>query len=70
MFVVYNNDKKAKYPECNVHYTWDNCEFSTFADAEEYALHWLGGYSPGVNILQSNKPYCFNGYDTITIKEE
>lgn len=70
MFVVYDNNKKAKCPEHNVNSSWNECSYDTFKEALDYARHWLGVYGEGV-VLKPNKPWDYSGYgDMIEIREE
>ena len=69
-FVVYDNNKFAKYPECNVHPSWSQCSYDTFEEALDYARRWLGMYGGGV-VLKVNEPWDYSGYgDTIEIRKE
>lgn len=56
MYVVYeghdddmgNKDLvPARYPECKVDKSWNNCEFESLETAAAYANNWLGIYGPG-----------------------
>lgn len=42
---------------------WDNCEFTTFQQALEYAKAWLGDYAEGYVDYEDwdGKPYDFSG---------
>jgi hypothetical protein len=70
MFVVYDNNKPARYPEHNVHYSWQCNTYDTFEQALSYARKWLWPYGEGV-VLKLNKPWDYSGYgDMIEIREE
>lgn len=72
MFQVFDNGKPADedgFPKLKEH-GWETSKFETFAEAEKYALHWLGQWAPEPGVLQLNIPYDYNGYgDTILIKD-
>ncbi len=68
-YVVYQNNKPAKYPEIDVHESWSNCTFDTLQEAQEYAAHWSGSlYSPG-RYLKLDEEYEYSGYgDCVCIR--
>ena len=69
MYTVYDNDKKAQYPDCNVHPSWNNASFNCFKDAEYYANEWI--HLSEYIFLTLNQPYDYNGYgDLIEIRKE
>lgn len=69
MFQVFDNDKPAQYPNCNVDSSWSNSVFTTFADACNYAKNWLGVYWDGKR-LELNKSYDYSGCgDNLEIRE-
>lgn len=44
-------------------------EFSSFDEAHEYAISWLGHWGKGLKLMP-NKPYDYSGYgDILLIKE-
>lgn len=68
-YTVYDNGKPAKYPDCKVHPSWDNCNFSTIEEARIYAQKWLGSYGTGLELIV-NIPSDYSGEgDTIEIRE-
>lgn len=70
-FAVYEEGKPCSvigYPHLRGH-GWENHTFPTFEQAHEHALNWLGPYWEGA-ILEKDKPYCYNGFDSIVIREE
>lgn len=70
MYIVYDNGRLARSPECNVDPSWDNCSFSTLEEAVVYARHWLG---EGDTLPEQwdGSSYDYNGYgDTLEIKED
>lgn len=75
MFRVLENGKLARYPECNVHKSWNNCDFPSIVEAALYAEKWLGStYSPGVDFLvklfMDGESFDYDGYgDTISVQE-
>jgi hypothetical protein len=72
MFIVYDNHRPAKYPECNVDPSWANNQFATLAEARTYAKKWLGVYGESLQEedLQVDIPYEYNtGNDSIIIRE-
>ncbi len=72
-FAVYDNGKPAKYPECNVHPSWDNNSFDSFEKAIEYTSTWLGmlGEDFIYPTIKLNEPYDYSGYgDLIEIRAE
>jgi len=70
MFQVFCNNKPADtkgFPnltkEC-----WANSTFSTFEEAHDYAVSWLGHFEVG--DMELGKVYDYSGYgDTIEIRE-
>lgn len=44
MYLVYENNKLARYPESNVDPSWTfpNEGFKTFEEASKYLNHWMG----------------------------
>lgn len=69
-YQVFDNGRRAQYPDCAVSKSWDKSCFNSFEKAESYALKWLGGYSPGVGVLKLNCPFNYSGYeDMIEIRE-
>ena len=69
-FIVLDNGKPAQTRFHKVDRSWNNCLFTTFEDAERYAISWLGVYNPSFGTLELNVPYDYSGYgDMIEIKE-
>ena len=76
MFVVYDNGKKAQYPEHGVDPSWDNAAFKTLKEAVDYAYDWLGWHSLPqfqfrlpVEVIMGG--YDYDGYGSIIqIREE
>lgn len=71
MFAVFENDKPAKYPECNVHKSWSNNEFDEWNDAVAYALDWLGYGNESVSNapFEPNVPFYYSDSHFVVIKE-
>lgn len=77
MFLVFENNKPAKYPHCQVDPSWNNNQFESKHDAVVYVLHWLGSYKPisidkitDKDLTMFDKPYMYNGFkDFIQIIE-
>ena len=70
MFVVYDNDRKAQYPDCAVDQSWSNATFDTWEQAEAYVESWLGFFPVG-GIMPLNTKVDYSGYgDYIEIREE
>jgi hypothetical protein len=69
MWQVLDNHKPANGTSYNLYNEdYGKSEFSSFDDAHEYALHWLGQWGRGLK-LQPNTPYDYSGYgDIIEIK--
>lgn len=71
MFTVYDNGRKAKYPNCLVDPSWNQCEFETLDEAVSYAVKWVG--DPGIlnpSMMTANTEYDYSGYgDVIEIRE-
>lgn len=71
MYVVYDNNKKAQYPDHKVDESWENASFSSLTEAQEYAKDWLGGYRGVIPNDWNGKPINYSEYgDTIEIREE
>jgi hypothetical protein len=70
MFRVMDNRKPAKYPECKVHPSWNKCDYTTFEDAEAYALKWLGILAPDKGFIHLGEPYDYNGYGDMLLIQE
>ena len=69
MYQVLDNNKRAQFPDCAVHPSWEKSCFNSFIEALNYAHKWLGMYSPG-RILKLNEPYGYSGYgDFIEIRK-
>lgn len=70
MFQVFDNDRPARHPDCDVSPSWKTHEFETFKEAYEYALNWLGPYGKGITLML-DKPFPYSGYgDVIEIREK
>jgi len=69
-WIVEEDGKPARYPECHVHPSWSNCEFATFEEAEAYALKWLGMHSPGKGQIEPNVPFEFCGNGQLMIRKK
>lgn len=70
MFKVYESGKLARFPECKVYESWDNCSFSTFQDALEYAQNWLGEYGDVLPNNWNGSIFNYMGECSIEIREE
>lgn len=64
---VMDTNRCAKYPDCEVHPSWDKCDYDTFEKAEKYALNWLGCFSPGPNVLKLGEPFTYGSEAFIII---
>lgn len=70
MFVVYDNNKPARYPFYKVDPEWGCCEFNLLDKAVEYANRWLDRYGPLPIDYKVGDAYEYSPYgDTIVIKE-
>lgn len=67
-YAVYDCGKPARFPEVDVHPSWNNNEFNTFEEALAYARHWLGPYGEEI-ILNLNEPWDYCCGSTIEIRE-
>ena len=72
MFAVFDNNKPAKYPECQVDPSWDKNEYETFQEAVDYAVKWLGKYAVVLSVFERYTPFevDYSGYgDILSIKQ-
>lgn len=46
IYQVLEQGKPAKFPNCNVHSSWNNNEFVSLDEAIDYTIKWLGDYYP------------------------
>lgn len=60
-YQVFDNNKPAQYPHCNVHPTWDNSVFDSLGEAQNYVKKWLGQYC-APNPLKINEKYEYSSY--------
>lgn len=68
-YEVYDNGKLAGYPYHNVDPGWVQPVFSTFAQAQDYAINWLGEYS-SLCPTEPNQIIDYSGMgDKIEIRE-
>ena len=67
MYQVFDNNKPAQQPYHSIDKSWSNSKFSTLEEAQEYAKHWLGMYSPD-QYLSLNEKYDLYG-SIIEIRE-
>lgn len=74
-YAVYDGNKLARYPECKVHPSWDNCIFNSFDEAVNYVHRWLfpdwadnSNSSTGI-AFKVNTPYEYNEGCFIEIRE-
>jgi hypothetical protein len=69
-FVVYDNNKPARFPAHKVDQSWDNCEFDTLLEAVIYARQWLGQWDCLPSVWDGS-PVDYSGYgDRIEIQKE
>lgn len=65
MIRLLDNGKPARYPEINVHTSWNNCDFETIDQLVDYADRWLGKLTPGKivlkNLLRGERAYFYGG---------
>jgi hypothetical protein len=67
MFIVYDSNKLAQYPEQKIHYSWDNCKFETLPEAIEYAKKYFYPYQPPIGLGKID----YSGFgDFAEIREE
>lgn len=63
---VFDTNKLAKFPECNVDPSWNQCDYGSFNEAENYAINWLGHYAPDHGVLKLNTPFKY-GMDSFVV---
>jgi hypothetical protein len=70
MYQVLENGKPCDCNHHKVHSSWNKSSYSTFEEAQEYAMKWLGEYAPPKGTLKLNTAYHYTGSDDyIEIKE-
>lgn len=68
-YQVFDGGKPCDCFNQKVDKSWEQSSYNTFEEAEIYALHWLGMYSPGFGILQVDKPFEYHTKSFIEIRK-
>jgi hypothetical protein len=74
-YTVLENGHPCEYKEGQHKYwqDWSNATFPTYEQAIDYAREWFDFYADDwtyENMKDKlNKPYCFNGWDFMEIRE-
>jgi hypothetical protein len=72
VFDVYGIEEPAELHFCKDDASWNKCRnsvFSTFDEAENYAISWLGCYAPKKGILQLNVIFDDGHGDFVVIRK-
>lgn len=71
MFQVFDNGKPAQYPDHKVHESWTRSAFTSFQEARDYAMRWLGEWAPlDEDCIELGIPFDYSGLGDIVLVRE
>lgn len=67
IFRVCDNEKPARFPECQIHSSWKKCDYELFSEAQKYANQWLGEHGPLPENFSPDEKFFYGGGDDYII---